>query len=541
MTTKVLVKQLAGEEDLLLGKGSVTQNRNGTDLPITKVTLFKIVESEAELLAIDTAKFQFAKRIEGGYEYTYAFNGSSWAEVPASLSADKVAYGNRTVAAKFAEWPSLADYGAVSGADNTTQIAQALAENEFIYLPTGTWSTTNALTEYWRFYGIGRLVVAGREEQVSRAPQTNAIGKFYTGQTFGNYENAAAFSAVANFGTGQQKENTQIQGTGAQGTAQFYQSFDHGGAYFAASNFEVLGTTAASTTYTATSITAPEISELTVRAGMFIWVEDPTGYVGQVTDITGSTATVDGWFVWGTGATSIPPNGTSAWINPNTKIWALNANVFLQPAGMAGNATGFELGVVTNKVGSGANTTGIDVVTLGGEPVGVMYRARNLHNTGYKSELPVYSGFWVENNKALGGERVGYRSTGGKVGLLSQDEDVGVKVVDAAGSAVEVIDAGVVQHLIDGAGAIVRERKAVAAYGAGETISENITLAVLLGDFIKLPATLRGDGRELTLANQTGAGLTVVGNGHLISGAPSVVVPSLGRVVLNELGGNWIR
>lgn len=88
MTTKVLVKQLAGEEDLLLGKGSVTQNRNGTDLPITKVTLFKIVESEAELLAVDTTKFQFAKRIEGGYEYAYAFNGSSWVLIADRLSAD---------------------------------------------------------------------------------------------------------------------------------------------------------------------------------------------------------------------------------------------------------------------------------------------------------------------------------------------------------------------------------------------------------------------------------------------------------------------
>jgi len=81
MTTKVLVKQLAGEEDLLLGTGTEMQNRNGTDLPITKVALFKIVGSEAELLAVDTDKFKFAKRIESGYEYTYAFNGTSWVEV----------------------------------------------------------------------------------------------------------------------------------------------------------------------------------------------------------------------------------------------------------------------------------------------------------------------------------------------------------------------------------------------------------------------------------------------------------------------------
>lgn len=78
MNTKVIVKQLAAEEDLLLGEGQITQTRNGQAVTVTKLTLFKIVSSDAELQAIDTSKFKHAMLIENGFGQSYYFNGGSW-------------------------------------------------------------------------------------------------------------------------------------------------------------------------------------------------------------------------------------------------------------------------------------------------------------------------------------------------------------------------------------------------------------------------------------------------------------------------------
>lgn len=78
MNTKVIVKQLAAEEDLLLGEGQITQTRNGQAVTVTKLTLFKIVSSDEELQAIDTSKFKHAMLIENGFGQSYYFNGGSW-------------------------------------------------------------------------------------------------------------------------------------------------------------------------------------------------------------------------------------------------------------------------------------------------------------------------------------------------------------------------------------------------------------------------------------------------------------------------------
>jgi len=447
-----------------------------------------------------------------------------------------------TVCEKLKQVVSIIDapFNATPGVDSTAAIDAASAAAEFVFVPEGHFISSNSSLEYWKFFGFGTLTYGNRTVEVSPSPQTGATGKYYKEQTFGNYENAVAFSAVANSGSGQEKENTQIEGTDAQGVAASYQSFDHGGAYFAATNFQSIATTGASTTYTATTITAPEISESSVLPGTFVWVADVTGYVGQVEGVSGTTATVVAWYIWGTGAASTPPNGTSAWINPNTKIWAMNANLFLSNSGMATSGTGIELGLFADKTGSGANITGVDVATLSGEEVAFMYKARGLNSVGYKAELSSSRCFQAENNPALSGDRVSFGSSGGKVGFLSQNDSVGIRIDDSIGASQEVVSSGVAQHSITGTGAQSRARKAISTYGASSTIGDDITVAVLTGTPVSLPAALRGDGRELIVTNQTGGNVTLDGNGHTISGSASVVIPSLGKLILYELGGNWI-
>ena len=72
--SRVVRKSLAGQEDLLLGKGIVVQSRNGVDYDITKLAIIAPVASEAELLALDTTQYLYA--ILGGMYYSWS--GTAW-------------------------------------------------------------------------------------------------------------------------------------------------------------------------------------------------------------------------------------------------------------------------------------------------------------------------------------------------------------------------------------------------------------------------------------------------------------------------------
>lgn len=61
MAILVINKELAGEEDLLLGEGTVTQNRNGTDQTLTLNNVAKWVPSVALLTALETSRFTRAR------------------------------------------------------------------------------------------------------------------------------------------------------------------------------------------------------------------------------------------------------------------------------------------------------------------------------------------------------------------------------------------------------------------------------------------------------------------------------------------------
>jgi len=57
MAVRNITKQLAGYEDLLLGKGTEVQQRSGGSTSITKVDLLQPVDVITDLKALDVAKF----------------------------------------------------------------------------------------------------------------------------------------------------------------------------------------------------------------------------------------------------------------------------------------------------------------------------------------------------------------------------------------------------------------------------------------------------------------------------------------------------
>lgn len=74
MVARIVTKHLAGVEDLLLGSGSVEQERAGDLYPITKLSTVWVANSVAELADLDTQKF--TKAVVGSA--LYYWTGTEW-------------------------------------------------------------------------------------------------------------------------------------------------------------------------------------------------------------------------------------------------------------------------------------------------------------------------------------------------------------------------------------------------------------------------------------------------------------------------------
>jgi len=251
----------------------------------------------------------------------------------------------------------------------------------------------------------------------------NNILKRYQAKTYGNYENASAFSVTANSGIGLSKLNTQVNGTSAQGVAQQGYNLDHVAGYMSASSFIPM-VLDSSTTYTSNTISNASISTDNCIQGMFIRTLHSPNYTGQVMSIINGTATVDGWFLNGTGNSSTPADSTGAIINPNEKIFGLNI-----VAGASGNGTttgakyvsGIEVDLATPGDGSSSDsgTYGVEVKTLNGN-ADVHFYSNGRRNIGYYS----YDGGVGKN------ANYGFRSIG----------DVrGISIEESKTQAIEVV------------------------------------------------------------------------------------------------------
>lgn len=78
MAERIVSKNLAGLEDLLLGKGSVTQSRAGQSYPVTKIPFLYPCDSTAERDLLDTSKFQYAAVFSAGQVVFYKYESGSW-------------------------------------------------------------------------------------------------------------------------------------------------------------------------------------------------------------------------------------------------------------------------------------------------------------------------------------------------------------------------------------------------------------------------------------------------------------------------------
>lgn len=78
MAERVVSKNLAGLEDLLLGKGTVHQERATQTYLITRVPILYPCDSVAERDALDTTKFQYAVVFDAGVVTFYRYDSGAW-------------------------------------------------------------------------------------------------------------------------------------------------------------------------------------------------------------------------------------------------------------------------------------------------------------------------------------------------------------------------------------------------------------------------------------------------------------------------------
>lgn len=78
MAQRIVSKNLAGLEDLLLGKGTVYQERASETYLVTKIPFLYPCDSLAERDLLDTDKFQYAAVFDAGVVTFYRYDSGAW-------------------------------------------------------------------------------------------------------------------------------------------------------------------------------------------------------------------------------------------------------------------------------------------------------------------------------------------------------------------------------------------------------------------------------------------------------------------------------
>ena len=78
MAERIVSRNLAGLEDLLLGKGTISQERAAKVYPIGKIPILYPCDSVAERDLLDTTKFQYAAVFDAGVVTFCRYDTDTW-------------------------------------------------------------------------------------------------------------------------------------------------------------------------------------------------------------------------------------------------------------------------------------------------------------------------------------------------------------------------------------------------------------------------------------------------------------------------------
>lgn len=330
------------------------------------------------------------------------------------------------------------------------------------------------------------------------------------GDTWGTYENAVLRSVVANKAGGDVAGVLGIKLENDEKLAQ-YPNRDSVGEYVANSGRNAT-LDINTVTYTVNSVTVPVGTDLSqVKNGMIIDTKHSNKFSGFVVGVNGNVIQVKNWYqMENTALGQIPDNTAGIYVNPITKVWAVNNNVMLPSSATTNSGTGNETGFVNDKQ-DGGDTTIFDAVSLGTYGPSQAFRSRSSKDT----------------NRNL----VGYRSVNDKNAFVSDNSITNETLLNNVSSGFSIKNDGEMS----------RFKLLTGNSGNTLNISPNTTPVFLISssDDHTISAPSGNGGKMIFVFNTTGVDVNIGGNFWQPTVAGSILVPARkGKIIFTD-GGIW--
>ncbi len=116
--------------------------------------------------------------------------------------------------------------------------------------------------------------------------------------------------------------------------------------------------------YTPTSFTSQQVDTTKIKPGMLIDTDHNPKWSAYVVSVNNNKVITNGWVNSHTKRLGTPENGIGLKINPTSKIWASNFNLFFSQNGRANSGVIQENGLINNSLDNPAEINGIDNVIL---------------------------------------------------------------------------------------------------------------------------------------------------------------------------------
>lgn len=381
----------------------------------------------------------------------------------------------RTVYARLSDKVTLTDYpGAVEGKDNdsTAAFVAAYATGRFVYVPAGEWFTHTYIPN--KTFGEGRIWCDGdglypdAGERVVNPGISHQRNYLYRAETWGNKERAAGWSLMVNNEDGRPAVSGFNDNTMAN-----YVNFDQLALFVSMrGSRKFFYTTAANTTYTEFTVTAPEItSEQEVKPGMLISTSHSPRFKGRImsVDFNTNTITVSKWIAEGNTADGqVPTNGVRALINGADKLWAANFNLFIDANSPAKTGCGLEIDIISD--GTHGNP-------VEGYTVSNANNAGNPFNYGFRAVGNWISTVYASSSQQNGLTHIDPPGAAVRVQNLTNPDWAGAVVVldtnyKKSGSYLaKIVSGGVPQFSINSLGSRSVQRESYGVVSTGTTIT----------------------------------------------------------------------
>lgn len=414
--------------------------------------------------------------------------------------------------------------------------------------------------------------------------------------TYGTYAQACVFSFQANQDP---NDKPDVNGLANNAALSAFPSRDSVCLY--ADNYSpipLIDVPDSGTTYTATgmSFSAP-IDTALLKAGMIVDTKHSPKWSGFVQSWTSTSITVAAWQESG-GTSGTPANGTGAIVNPITKVWAGNFNIFLDDdsqystSGTYLEATGVEVGVIDDSTkGTQPLTVGIDIPCLGSRDSKFGAWARGASHSSPSQEVGFVSwdhrgaGFRAQYGKTSSwnfhsiGVGVATSGAGAQAGFYDHQSTLSFLAQPAPGGDAIVVQApsGAIKRLeVDDTGkTTIRTTDASRAFSVKSTddateyfgISPNgrigpmakrittvsaATYTTTGGDYVLVAVAGAGTinlvdatlfpGREFEVINRSGGNVTVDPSGaQTVDGAATATVANNTSARFISDGSNWLK